>query len=236
MQYLPGTYSFAYRIDMLKRASIAKRMSWAAKRQTSRSEDIAYCLLGIFGVSMPLLYGEGEKAFTRLQAEIIKNSGDHSFLACQYGVYLSTREYGDVDIPIFATSPKQFVNTSEVKELELKRDDDLVPFEMTNLGLRITVQMILDSEYNTALVFLRCKARGKRLCLPLVKTHVGRNGNQRLSTCRPVLVDKEFVQKSMLHQIYIQNTSPPTNGIKLIYIILSSFFDQEFTLTEIYPP
>ena len=43
--------------------SIAQRMSWASRRVTTRDEDIAYCLLGIFDVSMPLIYGEGEKAF-----------------------------------------------------------------------------------------------------------------------------------------------------------------------------
>ena len=43
--------------------SIAQRMSWASRRVTTRDEDIAYCLLGIFDVNMPLIYGEGEKAF-----------------------------------------------------------------------------------------------------------------------------------------------------------------------------
>lgn len=50
---------------------IAQRMSWASRRRTTRVEDTAYCLLGIFGVNMPLLYGEGERAFTRLQEEIV---------------------------------------------------------------------------------------------------------------------------------------------------------------------
>lgn len=50
----------------LRTFSIAKRMSWASNRQTTRAEDIAYCLLGIFDVNMPLLYGEGTKAFIRL--------------------------------------------------------------------------------------------------------------------------------------------------------------------------
>ena len=44
-------------------ASVAQKMSWAANRQTTRTEDIAYSLLGLFNVNMPLLYGEGEKAF-----------------------------------------------------------------------------------------------------------------------------------------------------------------------------
>jgi hypothetical protein len=51
----------------IRKCSIANRMSWVAERETTRVEDMAYCLLGIFGVNMPLLYGEGERAFLRLQ-------------------------------------------------------------------------------------------------------------------------------------------------------------------------
>ncbi|THV00346.1 HET-domain-containing protein [Dendrothele bispora CBS 962.96] len=58
----------------LESCSIAQRMSWAAERKTTRAEDIAYCLMGIFGVGMPTLYGEGAiRAFLRLQEEIIKS-------------------------------------------------------------------------------------------------------------------------------------------------------------------
>ncbi|KAL8325642.1 hypothetical protein RB597_008750 [Gaeumannomyces tritici] len=46
---------------------IAQRMSWAAGRVTTRKEDKAYCLMGLFDINMPLLYGEGAKAFQRLQ-------------------------------------------------------------------------------------------------------------------------------------------------------------------------
>jgi hypothetical protein len=45
------------------RYSVAQVMSWTAKRQTTRVEDLGYCLLGIFGVNMPMIYGEGEQAF-----------------------------------------------------------------------------------------------------------------------------------------------------------------------------
>ncbi|KAF1980772.1 HET-domain-containing protein [Aulographum hederae CBS 113979] len=66
----------------LCRQSNAKKMSRAAHRQTTRSDDIAYCLLGLFDVHMPLLYGEGTtKAFMRLQEEITKSSTDISILA-----------------------------------------------------------------------------------------------------------------------------------------------------------
>jgi hypothetical protein len=51
----------------IRSASIAQRMSWAARRQTTREEDTAFCLRGIFDVTMPAMYGEGEeKAFIRL--------------------------------------------------------------------------------------------------------------------------------------------------------------------------
>ncbi|KAF4830427.1 Vegetative incompatibility protein HET-E-1 [Colletotrichum tropicale] len=57
---------------------VAQRMSWASRRTTTRVEDTAYCLLGIFDIHMPLLYGEGEKAFLRLQEEIIRRLNDTS--------------------------------------------------------------------------------------------------------------------------------------------------------------
>lgn len=60
---------------------VATKMSWAAMRQTTRVEDMAYCLLGLFDVHMPLLYGEGRKAFRRLQEEVLKKTDDLSLLA-----------------------------------------------------------------------------------------------------------------------------------------------------------
>ncbi|KAI0812046.1 heterokaryon incompatibility protein-domain-containing protein [Xylaria sp. FL0064] len=66
----------------LEKASIAQRMSWAAKRTTSREEDMAYCLLGMFNVNMPLIYGEGTKAFRRLQETLVREYPyDHSLFA-----------------------------------------------------------------------------------------------------------------------------------------------------------
>lgn len=61
--------------------SIAKEMSWAAYRETTNAEDTAYCLLGIFGISMPLLYGEGTGSFVGLQGTILQNSPVQSLFA-----------------------------------------------------------------------------------------------------------------------------------------------------------
>lgn len=72
-EYLQGGESRA-----LSQASAAQKMAWLSSRFTTRVEDMAYCMLGIFDINMPLLYGEGSKAFIRLQEEIIKVSNDHT--------------------------------------------------------------------------------------------------------------------------------------------------------------
>jgi hypothetical protein len=59
----------------------AQKMYWASGRETSRVEDTAYCLLSLFGINMPLLYGKGKKAFQRLQEEIMKTDADESLFA-----------------------------------------------------------------------------------------------------------------------------------------------------------
>jgi hypothetical protein len=58
--------------DFRKSASlaVAEKMSWMANRTTTKTEDMAYCMMGIFDVNMPLLYGEGVKAMERLEREI----------------------------------------------------------------------------------------------------------------------------------------------------------------------
>ena len=64
----------ALRGSPLSNFSVDERMSWAAKRETKRKEDKAYSLLGIFDVYMPLMYGEGDNAFSRLKEEVEKIS------------------------------------------------------------------------------------------------------------------------------------------------------------------
>lgn len=55
----------------LQQVSVGRRLSWAANRETTREEDLAYSLFGLFVVNMPLIYGEGGKAFLRLQEHIL---------------------------------------------------------------------------------------------------------------------------------------------------------------------
>ncbi|KAI0445826.1 heterokaryon incompatibility protein-domain-containing protein [Xylaria telfairii] len=71
--------------EILRNISVASKMTWSAKRETTRGEDRSYCLLGLFGVNMPLLYGEGEAAaWRRLLDEVIKKSNDQSVFAFDY--------------------------------------------------------------------------------------------------------------------------------------------------------
>ena len=59
----------------------ARRLSWASLRETTRVEDGAYSLMGIFDINMPTIYGEGPRSFLRLQEEIMRSSGDNTLFA-----------------------------------------------------------------------------------------------------------------------------------------------------------
>lgn len=67
-------------VSSLSTCYAAQKMSWAAGRKTTRIEDTAYCLMGLFDINMPLLYGERHKAFARLQEEILAMTGDLTLL------------------------------------------------------------------------------------------------------------------------------------------------------------
>lgn len=68
-------------LESFKECNIATKMSWAANRRTTRVEDAAYSLLGLFGINMPPMYGEGRRAFVRLQHELVKSLDDESIFA-----------------------------------------------------------------------------------------------------------------------------------------------------------
>jgi hypothetical protein len=78
--------------NSLPNYTVAMRMSWAANRQTTREEDLAYCLLGIFDVYLPLTYGEGINAFIRLQEAIGQVTYDLSLFAWTDQDSIETRQ------------------------------------------------------------------------------------------------------------------------------------------------
>ncbi|KAI1171565.1 heterokaryon incompatibility protein-domain-containing protein [Nemania sp. FL0916] len=127
--------------------SVAQKMSWASCRETTRVEDEAYCLLGLFDVSMPLIYGEGRMAFRRLQEEIIKRSDDETIFA-----------WGDKGPPgtfdmLLASSPANFKLSRHLQRsdpwLDLSRRHfrdkkpwNPPPFSVTHKGVQISLQVI----------------------------------------------------------------------------------------------
>ncbi|KAI0401979.1 heterokaryon incompatibility protein-domain-containing protein [Xylaria palmicola] len=128
--------------------SVAQRMSWAANRVTTREEDIAYCLLGIFDINMPLLYGEGMKAYQRLQREIIKVSDDQSILAWQIPQDSPSPWMGAL-----APSTKVFQNCgSIVRDPEL----DGGAYSITNKGILMKLPLIKTVIDGIILVGLNC--------------------------------------------------------------------------------
>jgi hypothetical protein len=127
-EYLEG-------VDLAK-ASISMRMSWAANRQATRAEDVAYSLLGIFDVNMPLLYGEGKnKASRRLQEEIIRISEDETLFAWEN--LDSNMDMSVADV--LASDPKDFTEARDL--VSFASDNPLVPHSMTHRGLRISLEL-----------------------------------------------------------------------------------------------
>lgn len=125
------------RWTLLDQTSIATKMSWVSRRKTSRLEDMAYCLLGIFDINMPLLYGEGSKAFMRLQLEIIRKSDDESIFA-----WKSPHRY-DRQQGMLASWPTWFVDCGDIRTyIKFLRP----AYSMTNKGLEFRIPAYTSSQ------------------------------------------------------------------------------------------
>src|SRR6266566_6351131 len=131
----------------LSRASVAERMSWAASRETTKKEDIAYCLLGIFDIHMPMLYGEGAKAVIRLQEEIMKVSDDNSLLCWGFKQPLGDIREAHHETSILAPHPRYFENCRGITTQTLE-GFDVPSFSMSQRGLRIRLPVRADLSQN----------------------------------------------------------------------------------------
>ena len=129
----------------LHEVSVAQRMSWAAYRETTRIEDYAYCLLGIFGINMHLMYREGDKAFLRLQEKTLKQCKDLSLFAwTKNDLAWESERYGE----IFASSPIHFAECYKMKSLaqtQRRRKE----FALTNNGLMVNAIVEKGGENET---------------------------------------------------------------------------------------
>ncbi|KAI0629169.1 heterokaryon incompatibility protein-domain-containing protein [Trametes polyzona] len=164
----------------LDTVSVARRMSWASRRETKRPEDEAYSLMGIFGVKMPTIYGEGRAAFLRLQEEILKNIRDQSIFAwgsifgvSSQGAALRWRfEYKDGFDPsiLFARSPAEFHQSGNIEPIPLDLLEHRlgihakVPdYTITSYGVRSTFPSIVVNNSSTSalrLAVLGCHVQG----------------------------------------------------------------------------
>jgi hypothetical protein len=159
----------------LAELSIAKRLSWAARRTTTRIEDTAYSLLGLLNINMTLLYGEGERAFTRLQEEIIRRSADSSVFAWFRGL-----ENG-----LLAPSPACFRPCSKVI---LRSDGTVVhSFELTHRGLKMKLPILKKRcKGNTFLAVLSCYMEDdfeRVLCLHLKEQMADPTDSSETTVC-----------------------------------------------------
>jgi hypothetical protein len=128
---------------------VARKMSWAAERQTTRPEDIAYAMFGLFGVHLPPLYGEGsEKAFLRLQHEILKSSRDLSILAW------TTDDTSEHDEGALALTPNWFKGCETIVTFPSSLGNELVS---TNNGLSVTVPLIEHRTHWAYTAILNCR-------------------------------------------------------------------------------
>ena len=113
--------------------SVADRMRWAANRKTTQVEDEAYSLLGVFGITMPALYGEGCYAFRRLQEEILRRIPDQSLFAWGWDAvpFPSTPRTFEVNVDnsetFFAQSPSSFGGSS-FRDRTIRATGDSVEF------------------------------------------------------------------------------------------------------------
>ncbi|KAI0656714.1 hypothetical protein C8Q70DRAFT_1107990 [Cubamyces menziesii] len=145
----------------LEDVSIACRMSWAASREARREEDRAYSLMGIFGVHLSTIYGEGNHAFVRLQEEILKQTSDQSIFAWgsslhehQSGTFVATakehnyEQHKDSE-PLLASSPADFASCADISPMLLSEFAEKVKlpanvpiYTHTGAGIRTALPMV----------------------------------------------------------------------------------------------
>ncbi|KAH7066373.1 heterokaryon incompatibility protein-domain-containing protein [Paraphoma chrysanthemicola] len=169
--------------DTIRDASIATKFSWAAPRITTRVEDRAYCMLGLVQVNMPMLYGEGDRAFYRLQLEIIRQTNEHSIFAWQpHSADWQTTA-------VLAPSPGCFISAADITPIAARKSIETMTHEVTNNGLRITLPSIRIDQ-SRIIALLDCRdCTGSIIGLWL--EHVTNGKYQRLFNSKLVTLSAE---------------------------------------------
>ncbi|RAK97271.1 uncharacterized protein BO80DRAFT_193577 [Aspergillus ibericus CBS 121593] len=207
-------------------ASVAERMSWASGRKTTREEDIAYCLMGIFDVNMPLLYGEGEKAFIRLQEEIIRNSDDQSLFA--WSLTQGGSSWQNVPCGLLASHPSSFANAGDI--VPMTDHDSSTPYTFTNCGLNISLILRPFSDDGLYHGLLNCRFRNQdgdqQLALRLKSRGTALKRKQFYRVC-PAEVDcvPQSSSADSEDNVYIikQGIVVPNNSFSVVWNVSTRF-------------
>lgn len=155
--------------------SAAQRMSWASRRETTRVEDTAYCLLGIFGVHLSLIYGEGKGAFQRLQEAIVLSTADRSIFMWKDD---PNQTHKRILAPILAEEPSQFSDCGEV--CSPMEDSVYRQFTANTRGFQVQASLVADwrsmskDDAYKCMFDLHCTRNGKSMAIAVRKIGSGR--------------------------------------------------------------
>jgi uncharacterized protein YerC len=188
--------------------SVGERMSWAAGRQTTRPEDIAYCLLGIFNINMPLLYGEGQaKAFGRLQEEIMRRTEDHSIFAWSG----KGTDFGNDMVGFLAPHPSAF-SYGKIDLCELP--GRATPLSITGRGICAQLPLIYEEHYSLDyLAVIGCQKSGlpeTYYAIPVTRLKESSDVYRRASPNLQI-VSLHKVKDAALSTIFMLRGSKPTH-------------------------
>ncbi|GAP93412.1 putative beta transducin-like protein [Rosellinia necatrix] len=180
----------------LKDASVAQRMSWAANRVTKRKEDMAYCLLGIFEIHMPMAYGEDSNAFIRLQEEIIKQINDDSILAWNFVRNNSTTEFSNIiRRGALASNPSEFSESGHIVVPSIP-SSSMRPLNTLGGSLQAERRIYTDSS-GQCFVILQCHTNDSLdqvVGIPVAAQPEGYDNYIRLLGCSYVLLQPSISQ------------------------------------------
>jgi hypothetical protein len=213
--------------------SVAQRMSWAAKRETAKVEDKAYCLLGLFNVNMPMAYGEGVNAFRRLQLEIMKVSDDQSIFA-----WMGT-QYGEAR-GLLATSPLEFERCADIRQY-----GDSPAFSMTNKGISMKLPLVPQSSSTegkeTFLGILNCQRKKgaeypDRYLLGIYLERDGGDDSTNYTRVQPGEIEEITFDVSSYErtQIYVRDSDPSGFDVssKFVCVVVICIFDAPEVLEQ----
>lgn len=223
--------------DLNWRVSVWERMSWASGRKTTRVEDTAYSLLGLFRINIPLLYGEREQAFRRLQEEIVKVEEDCSILA--WSALPTDKGIASCGL---ATSPDHFRHHNAFAQSCVSGQFEMSPLTMIQRGLQVPLLVrrdINDESIGYALIH-RDTSKDTCLVIPILFSKGGlysftvENECARISD--PVSVPAAFMANARRNHICFLREPYGLQPDVPLELRLGQRIRQEFKVNFAYPP